>query len=59
MPRFHLPLYLREIEFRINISQGDFNNTKKILKEILYEIYILNKYEFSDDILEEEEIILL
>ena len=59
MPRFHLLLYLREIEFRINISQGDFNNTKKILKEILYEIYILNKYEFSDDILEEEEIILL
>jgi len=50
MPRFNLLFYLREIEFRINVSKGDFNNTKKILKEILNEIYILNKYEFSYDI---------
>ena len=58
MPRFHLLLYLREIEFRINVSKGDFDNTKNILKDIFNEIYILNKYDFSNDILEEEEKIL-
>ena len=59
MPRFHLLLYLREIEFRINVSKGDYDNTKRILKDIFKEIYNLNKYEFSEDILEEEEVLLL
>ena len=60
MSRFHLFMHLSKIESRINISKGDFNNTKKIFKDIFNEIYILNKYEFSEHILEEEkEIILL
>ena len=59
MSRFHLHLYLREIEFKINVSKRENDNTKRILKDIFIEIYNLNKYDFSGDILEEEEILLL
>lgn len=61
MLRFHLILYLREImeiEFRINVAKQDYNNIKRILKDIFEEIYNLNKFDFSDIIIEEEEILL-
>ena len=59
MPRFHLILYLREIEFRINVAKLNYDNIKIILKDIFEEIYNLNKFDFSDIIIEEEEILLL
>ena len=59
LPRFHLVLYLREIEFRINVSKGDYDNTKRILKDIFIEIYNLNQFEFSNVNIEEEKILLL
>ena len=51
MPRFHLILYLREIEFRINVAKLNYDNIKIILKDIFEEIYNLNKFDFSDIIL--------
>ncbi len=35
MPQFHLLLYLREIEFMINVSKGDYDNTYFHFSEIL------------------------